>query len=288
MKTLGAAPAVWLAALVLLVCGMLPDRGLGQSLDEATIRGALPRTPSGAVDLAQVREVVAGRFAQGARAVQFRDFTLDVEESRSLLLSVERNQNLLAHVGAALPADGVERTVTFRGVVDGQQVEARVQRQEDGTLRARIEGVHVGTLSDADREQLVQRLSQQTGFERVRLEGFDGGGNRVRTEFRVDSGLVRNEVKSEGRGRPDGGSVRTDGRQAERRDDRRLDRQMDRRDERIVERHEDRRIDRQGDGRVERIERNQRVERVERVERIERSDRSGRTERPERPDRSGR
>ena len=280
MKTLGATPTVWLAALVLLVCGMSPGRSLGQSSDEATIRGSLPRTPSGAVDLAQVREAVAGQLAQGVREVQFRDFTLGVEESRSLLLSVERNQNLLAHVGDVLPADGVERTVTFRGMADGQRVEGRVQRQEDGTLRARIEGVNVGTLSDADREQLVRRLSQQTGFERVRLEGVDAVGNRVRTEFRVDKGLVRNEVKGEGRGRPDAGLVREDGRQEDRREDRRLDRQLDRR--------EDRRIDQQGDRRVERIERNQRVERVERVERIERSDRSGRTERPERPDRSGR
>ncbi len=268
MKTVGTTPVVWLAACVLVVCGMSPDRSLGQSPDEATIRGALPRTPSGAVDLAQVREVVAGQVARGINDVQFRDFTLGVEESRSLLLSVERNQNLLAHIATALPADGVERTVTFRGVVDGQQVEARVQRQEDGTLRARIEGVNIGTLSDADRAQLVQRLSRQTGFERVRLEGVDNGGNRIRTEFRADKGLVSNEVKGEGRGRPDAGAVRTEGRQEDRRDDRRLERQIDRR--------EDRRIDRQGDGRVERIERNQRVERVERIERIERPDRSGR------------
>ncbi len=288
MKTLGATPAVWLAVYASVICGMSPDRSLGQSSDEATIRGSLPRTPSGAVDLGQVRDEVAGRFAQGVREVQFRDFTLDVEESRSLLLSVERNQNLLAHVGDALPADGVERTVTFRGVVDGQRVEGRVQRQEDGTLRARIEGVNVGTLSDAGREQLVQRLSQQTGFDRIRLEGFDSGGNRVRTEFRVDKGLVRNEVKGEGRGRPDAGPARGDVRQEDRRDDRRQDRRFDRLDERIADRREDRRIDRQGDGRVERIERNQRVERVERIERIERPDRSGRPERPERPDRSGR
>ncbi len=280
MKTLGSTPAVWLAALVLLVCGMSPDRSLGQSSDEATIRGAFPRTPSGAVDLGQVRDAVAGRFAQGAREVQFRDFTLDVEESRSLLLSVDRNQNLLAHVGDALPADGVERTVTFRGLVDGRQVEARVQRQEDGTLRARIEGINVGTLNAADREQLVQRLSRQTGFERVRLEGVDAGGNRVRTEFRVDKGLVKNEVKADHSGRPDARLAQGDVRQENRRDDRRLDRQLDRR--------EDRRIDRQGDRRVERIERNQRVEHVERIERIERPDRSGRSERPERPDRTGR
>lgn len=280
MKTLESTPGVWLAAVVLLVCGMSPDRGLAQSSDETTIRGALPRTPGGAVDLGQVRDAVAGRFVQGVGEVQFRDFTLDVEESQSLLLGVERNQNLLAHIGDALPADGVERTVTFRGVVDGRRLEARVQRQEDGTLRARIEGVNVGTLSDADREQLVRRLSQQTGFDRVRLEGVDSGGNRVRTEFRADKGFVRNEVKGEGRGRPDAGPARGDVRQEDRREDRRLDRQLDRR--------EDRRIDQQGDRRVERIERNQRVERVERIERMERSDRSGRPERPERPDRSGR
>lgn len=288
MKTLGATPAVWLAALVLVVCGMSPDRSLGQSSDETTIRGSLPRTPSGAVDLGQVRDAVAGRVARGINDVQFRDFTLDVEESRSLLLSVERNQNLLAHIGDSLPADGVERTVTFRGLVDGQRVEGRVQRQEDGTLRARIDGIDVGTLNEVDREQLVRRLSQQTGFDRVRLEGFDGGGNRVRTEFRVDKGLVRNEVRGEGRGRPDAELARGDVRQEDRRDDRRLDRRFERLDERIVDRREDRRIDRQGDGRVERIERNQRVERVERVERIERPDRSGRPERPERPDGSGR
>ncbi|MEW6246502.1 MAG: hypothetical protein AB1555_07315 [Nitrospirota bacterium] len=288
MKTSTATRAVWSAAVLLSLGGMASEPIFAQSSDEATLRGAFPRTPSGTVDLAQVREAVAGQLAQGIKDVQFRDFTLDVEESRSLLLSVERNQNLLAHIGDSLPADGVERTVTFRGVVDGRQVEARVQRQEDGTLRARIEGINIGTLNEVDREQLVRRLSQQTGFERVRLEGVDAGGNRVRTEFRVDKGLVRNEVKGEGRGRPDAGPARGDVRQEDRRDDRRLDRRLDRRDERIVDRREDRRIDRRGDGRVERIERNQRVERVERIERIERPDRSGRPERPERPDRSGR
>lgn len=268
MKTVRSTLAGGLATLVLLVSGMSPDRSLGQSSDEVTIRGALPRAPSGAVDLGQVREAVAGRFAQGAREVQFRDFTLDAEESRSLLLSVERTQNLLAHVSDALPDDGIERAVTFRGLVDGRQVEARIQRQEDGTLRARIDGIEVAALSEADREQLVQRLSRQMGFERVRLEGVDASGHRVRTEFRVDQGLVKKEVKAGHSGRLDARPTQGDVQQENRREDRRLDRLLDRR--------EDRRIDRQGDRRVERIERNQRIEHLERIDRPERPGRSGR------------
>ena len=53
----------------------------------------------------------------------------------------------------------------------------------------------MSTLTVSQRTELAQQLSQQTGFKRVRLQGIDASGNRVRVEFRADKGLVKNEVQ---------------------------------------------------------------------------------------------
>lgn len=128
--------------LMVLGWGVAVTASFAASQDEAKIQGELPRNTGGAIDLNRIREAVASRAAQGVREIQFRDFTLTSDETRTLFLALDRDQNLLRQIANAIPADGVERQVTLRGFVDGQRVEGRVQRQADGTLRMRLEGGH--------------------------------------------------------------------------------------------------------------------------------------------------
>src|SRR3970040_153967 len=74
-----------------------------------------------------------------------------------------------------------ERSVRLRG-----EVEARVQRTEEGDLRARIEDVNLGKLSAAQRAVWARELAARASFDRVRIRGTDANGERVRVEFRAD------------------------------------------------------------------------------------------------------
>ncbi|WP_447977469.1 hypothetical protein [Candidatus Nitrospira bockiana] len=121
-----------LVGVVLLHGAALPSPGHAAGGQE--ISGALPRTEAGAVDIVALREAVAARIAEGAREVHVRDFSLSPAEARALLLAVDRSDNLLRQLADGIPQDGVERQVALRGSVDGQRVDARVQRQEDGAL----------------------------------------------------------------------------------------------------------------------------------------------------------
>jgi len=150
----------------------------------------------------------------------------------------------------------VERSVRLRGAFD-----ARIQRNDEGELRARIEGINLGTLSPAQRAELARQLASQGGLDRIRIRGTDATGARVRVEFRDDKGIVKNE------GRAERGAARGDG------DDRRGRHGRGDRAERAE--------------RPERAARAERVERPERAERAERPERTERVERPERPERSG-
>jgi hypothetical protein len=263
--------------------------------NEVTIGGELPRTSQGLVDTAQIREFVTSRVSQGAREVVFRGFTLSADEARSLLLSAEANQNLLRQLGDVLPADGVEREIALRGLAGGNSIDARVHRTEEGLLRARLEGVSVGAVSADERAQLVRNLAAQSGFERVRLQGVDESGQAIRVEFRVDKGIVKNEIRNSGSGGGDSGHRggrgdqavlgSNDRRQDRQEEDRRADRQADRREDRQADRQTDRRGDRQADRRVDQLERAVSVDRSQRPERPERLQRA---DRPERSGRSGR
>ena len=251
-----------LAAAVLAACAGLAvaqdvrreDRGVEAEREaerEVEVRRPLPRNADGTVDRAALLREVRAQLAAGATEIQFRDGSLSAADARALA-SGERS--LLADLAAALPNDGIERQVRLRGAID-----ARVQRNEEGELRARIEGLQIGSLTAAQRAELAQRLAAQ-GFDRVRIR--DGAGTRV--EFRADRGIVKNEARAER------GERAQRAERAEREDHR--------------GRHE--RAER-----AERPERLARVERPERAERVERPERAERAERPERvqrPDNSGR
>jgi len=218
------------------------DRRMDPADERAEVRVPLPRNADGTIDVPALLTSIGARVDAGAREIQIRNDSLTQEEARALLLAINANQNLLARLGAALPNDGVERNITFRGVVD-----ARVQREPDGSLRLIVRDINIGDLTAAQRAQLAMDLSKTTGFDRVRIRGVDAQGNRIRIEFRADKGLTRNE----------GGDARV--RQA----------QQDQRE-----------------GRHERTARGDRGERVERIERADRSG-SDRVERVERSERSG-
>lgn len=244
------------AGFVLALClpimgwGVAAASGFSAFENEVTIHGELPRHADGAIDLKRIREAVAERAAQGAREVQFLGFTLTRDEAHRLFLALDRDQNLLRLVAEAIPADGMERRVALRGLVDGRRVEGLVQRREDGTLRMRLNDVALGELGAAERERLVQGLAR-TGFDRVRLEGIDQKGDQVRLEFRADKGLLNNEIREAERGK-DRGTAQVDVRYEDRREDRWLDR------------------------RAEIIQRTERLERIERPDRSRRPERIGR------------
>lgn len=217
-----------LAAAVLAACaGLAVAQEVEREAREVEVKLALPRNADGAIDRAALLREVQRQVAAGATEIQFRDGTLSAADARAL---VNGDRSLLAQIAALLPNDGIERQVRLRGAID-----ARVQRNEEGELRARIEGIQIGSLTAAQRAQLAQRLAAQ-GFDRVRLR--DGNGTRV--EFRADRGIVKNEARGD-------------------RADNRGKRERAERPERVA--------------RVERAERPERVERAERAERPDRSGR---------------
>ena len=161
---------------------------------EVIFEGELPRSGD-VVDVGRVTGSVAEAVEEGALEVMFRDFTLSPEETRHLFLATDEDQNLLRRVGEALPVDGLERMVTFRGLIEGQGAEARVERQEDGTLRMTVEGLPFGQLDSEARAHLVRALNVDTGFDRIRLEGIDADGNLVRREFWPGEGAVTTHTR---------------------------------------------------------------------------------------------
>ena len=241
-----------LAAAVLAACAGLAaaqdarrdDRGVEVEREvqgrEVEAKLPLPRNADGTIDRAALLRDVRAQLAAGATEIQFRDGALSAADARAL---VNGERSLLTDLAALLPNDGIERQIRLRGGID-----ARVQRNEAGELRVRIEGLQIGSLSAAQRAELARRLADQ-GFDRVRIR--DGNGTRV--ELRADRGIVKNEARGERE------NQRGHGR-AER-----------------AERPE----------RVARLDRPERPERVERAERVERPERVERVERVERPDRSG-
>src|SRR6185436_6628550 len=208
--------------------------------NELEVKLAVPRNADGTINETQLVNDVKARIAAGATEIQVRGLT--AQDVSALLAS---NQNLLVDLAKLLPNDGIERQVRLRGAID-----ARVQRNNEGELRARIEGIDFGTLTPAQRADLARQLATQAGVDRLRIRGVDATGARVRLEVR--DGIVRADT---------GG-----GRNAERVD----------------------RVARVDADRPERAERAERAERVERPERAERAERVERVERVERPDRSGR
>jgi hypothetical protein len=254
------------------------DRQADRRNDDAKeARVALPRNADGTIDFAALFASIDARVDAGAREIQIRRDSLTQDETRALLLTSE-GRDLLAQIGAALPGDGRERHVTFRGTVD-----ARVQRQPDGSLRLIVRDIDLANLTAAEREQLARDLSM-AGFDRVRIRSVDG----KRIEFRADERAKQERDRK---------------RDHARNDDKREHAGHDRDDERKHAKHarEDRDRVHRGDradhadrfdraDRGDRAEHGDRIERSARVERVDRADRSGpsdRVERVERTDRSG-
>lgn len=207
--------------------------------NEVEVKLAVPRNADGTINETQLVNDIKARLAAGATEIQVRGLT--AQDAKALLAS---NQNLLADLAKLLPNDGIERQVRLRGAVD-----ARIQRNDEGELRARIEGIDLGTLTPAQRADLARQLATQAGLDRLRIQGTDANGARVRVEFRGDRGIVKNEASGTRRG------------------------------ERMA------RLDTGSRGGADRPER---AERAERAERVERPEKVERPERVERPDRSGR
>lgn len=218
--------------------------------NEVEVKLALPRNADGTINQTALANDIKAQVAAGATEIQFRGLT--AQDAQAL---IDRSKNVLGDLSKLLPNDGVERQLRFRGAVD-----ARVQRNDEGELRARIEGIDLGSLTPAQRADLARQLATQAGLDRLRIRGTDASGARVRVEFRDGRGIVKNE----GRGQND--------RHAQRAQPAERMARLDAHDQR----------GRRG------VDRPERAERAERPERMERAERPERVERVERPDRSGR
>ena len=215
--------------------------------NEVEAKVAIPRNADGTINETQLVNDIKAQLAAGATEIQVRGLT--AQDAKALIAS---NPNLLADLAKLLPNDGIERQVRLRGAVD-----ARIQRNDEGELRARIEGIDLGTLTPAQRADLARQLATQAGLDRLRIRGTDANVARVRLELR--DGVVRAERGGGQNGQRPERMARVDA--------------------------SDRSGRRGGADRPERVERAERAERVERPEKVERPERA---ERVERPDRSGR
>jgi hypothetical protein len=242
--------------------------------NEVEVKLAIPRNAEGTINQTALANDIKAQVAAGATEIQFRGLT-----AQDALALIDRSKNVLGDLSKLLPNDGVERQLRFRGAVD-----ARVQRNDEGELRARIEGIDLGSLTPAQRADLARQLATQAGLDRLRIRGTDATGARVRVEFRDGRGIVKNE----GRGQNDRRAQRAEpAKPAQRAEPAQRMARLDANDQR-GRRGADRPERAERAERPERMERAERPERVERVERVERPERVERVERVERPDRSGR
>lgn len=258
----------------------------------------VPRNADGSIDGQTFVNEVDSLVARGVRVIHIRDASFTHEEARSLLIPLEGN--LIGHLAARLPNDGIQRQITLRGDVD-----VRVQRKANGELRASIKDLVVGNPTEARRAEFTQQLAEQYGLDRLTVRAIDAEGNRLRVEYRADQGIVRNESRA---GHGGGSDVRADrgkdrGKDYAASDERRADGKdyADHRKDRGEARAEKREDGGDRGMRYTRFERKEHVDRPERrehrmdrperhtkVERPERHERAERAERVERPDRSGR
>ena len=169
-------------SLILLVMSLVFGLGLGtaQAQREVTVNG---NTSS-----SEILDIVNSEFNNPENAeiqkLQFRNLTLDSEEAAALFLSTDSENYLLHSIGDTLKN---EQQVRFRGMVDGNPFETRVEREDDGTLRLRMEGMDVSGMSP---EQLGNFLNND--FDRVRIQGL--GDERLEIRKR-DDGTVRAELR---------------------------------------------------------------------------------------------
>jgi hypothetical protein len=242
----------------------------------------VPRNADGSIDGQTFVNEVDSLVARGVKVIHFRDASITQEEARSLLIPLENN--LIGHLAARLPNDGIQRQITLRGDVD-----VRVQRKANGELRASIKDLVVGNPTEARRAEFALQLAERYGLDRLSVRAIDAEGNRLRVEYRADQGIVRNESRP---GHGGGSNIRADrGKDYAASDERRgdgkdyADHRKDRNSDRAEWRYDDKDRD-ERHAKVERAERPEsredRMQRSERHAKFERTERHERAERPER------
>jgi len=236
----------------------------------------VPRNSHGSIDGQAFVNEVDSLVARGVKVIHFRDASITQEEARSLLIPLENN--LIGHLAARLPNDGIQRQITLRGDVD-----VRVQRKANGELRASIKDLVVGNPTEARRAEFAPQLAERYVLDRLRVRAIDAEGNRLRVEYRADQGIVRNESRP---GHGGGSNIRADrGKDYAASDERRADGKAyaDHRKDRNSDRAEWRYDDKDRDERHAKVERKERAERPEsREDRMQRSERHAKFERTER------
>ena len=156
---------------------------------EVEVSLQLPRTGDGRIDTRALEAEVRREIGAGATEIRFRD-DFSQQDARRLLL----DGRVLRELGAALPDDGVERDIRLRGEVD-----ARIQRDEEGGLRARIENIDLADLTSEQRAELARRLAGQGGLERVRIEFREGRGITSNEGGRGEAVRADNSARGSGR-----------------------------------------------------------------------------------------
>jgi len=120
-----------------------------------------PTTPAGTIDTAAVLASEQVQLARGAREIRFGGVA--AADLQALALSSSNPAgSVLARLGALLPSDGVERSVVLRGADESG---LRVERADDGTLRARVENV-----AGLDPYHLVQIREQLAALRFSRID----------------------------------------------------------------------------------------------------------------------
>jgi hypothetical protein len=166
-----------------------PPRAAQAAEREASL--SLPRGADGSIDIRAAVRAAKDAFSDGATEVQFRDRALSEHDIRNLARRLDGA--VFRDLAAALPDDGIERTIRFRA----GDADIRLQRNEESRLRARMDDLRLGALTAREREELARRIADQAGLDRLRLRGVDAEGRRFRVELRADRGIVRNEARDE-------------------------------------------------------------------------------------------
>ena len=151
--------------------------------------------PTSTIDAAAVLVSVQVQVAQGIREIQFSGVA-PADLQAFVLSSSNPAQSVLARLGALLPSDGVERSVTLRGTDDSG---VRVERADDGTLRARVE--NVAGLTPELLTQIQEQLAP-LGFSRIALRGVRGATITATLSTMPPDDSGRSRTYTEGSGGP--------------------------------------------------------------------------------------
>ncbi len=162
-------------ALLAMTFFLLLGPGRGQAQEEVIIQGE--KLPSNILEV--INAELGNTSNPGVQEVHFRNLTLTNDEAAGLFLSTD-----LKALGDTLK-DGQQ--VRFRGTVDSQPFEARVEQHEDG-LRARIEGIDVSGITP----QQFADLATNNGFDRLRIRGTNGERYEIK---RRDDGMLQAEFR---------------------------------------------------------------------------------------------